>query len=890
VVAVGAEGDGAHGVAVAGERLADGAEPGAVPELHVAVGAGGGDEGAVGREGDGVEHGRVAGVLACCAVGAAPQDQGAVVAHRGEGAAVGAEGDLGDGVLVADERRDAQGAAVGIAQQHALVGAGAGQQAAVGREGDAEYRALVFVEGPADGLAGGHVPQPYVAVGAGRGEVMPVRREGEAEHAIGVAAQRGGQAAVRLPQLDAAVLAAAGREGAVGAAGQGEHALLAGLRPGLRGAHEGGKQAVVGFEAGRVGKAGGGQLQGPVELGTAQLGGRLGGELARDGYFGGVFGALPEHAGDAREKGGGDDRDDREAQGAAVAVAVGLCPALGFQAGLFGGLCGIAGLAAGVEKTLRGGRFAAVLAGPGGGGLAAFAPVEGELEFRVAPQAGLAGGVEFGSVGQAAQHAGGVGFALAPFAEAVPDAHEAFVGEVDDGVGAQCVAGRGHQEGGSRRAEGGEGGGEFVVAAGGDGGQIGEAGGAADAAAVGAFVGEGAKGGGAALLAGFGERAEDFFGVLVEGVGEGADGVVVAGLDGARLAAGLPVGPAAGQGVLEQRELVGVVAHVVDEAGEQGGGDVGAAHPRRALDGGAAFVAAHARHEVLAAVDGFGQAGKAGAVAEKIGAHGEDDVDRDVLGAGFEQQVDEGGGGVAVFGLVGEIAVAEELFELVDDEQQAGAVGQRGLVPGFDQAAAAHGEGGFEEFGLAEGAAGGGAAEGFGRGQCGGEGAQRVAAGPATGHAPGAAGPGEQAPVQGRAQAAIDEGGFAAAGAADDGQEAATGEGVHHCVHLGFAAEEEKLFVFAEGADAGVGRAGLWVHELTPSARAVNRGARVASSRLPRASITSGSARAWRTSLSSLAGGASRVRLARRGRWRGLPRSLSRSFCWWYFQASSPAP
>jgi len=304
-------------------------------------------------------------------------------------------------------------------------------------------------------------------------------------------------------------------------------------------------------------------------------------------------------------------------------------------------------------------------------------------------------------------------------------------------------------------------------------------------------------------------------------MGQRAHCIVVTGFDGAGLATCLPVGPAAGEGVLEEGELVRIVTHVIDEAGEQGGLDVGAAYTGGAEDGGAAVVPAHPRHQVLSAVDGFGQAGEAGAVAEEVGAHGQHDVDRRILGAGLEQQVDEGGGRGFVGGRnVVKLAVAEEFFELVHDHQELGAFGQARLLPGFDQAPATHGKGGLDEFGEREGAvvqlAVQGARGGEGLGEC----PQGVAARSAAGDAPGAAGTGEEAPVQGRAQAAIDEGRLAAAGAADDGQEAPAGESVHHGVHLGFTAEEQVLLVFAEGADAGVGAGRQIAHGVSDRPRA----------------------------------------------------------------------
>ena len=123
--------------------------------------------------------------------------------------------------------------------------------------------------------------------------------------------------------------------------------------------------------------------------------------------------------------------------------------------------------------------------------------------------------------------------------------------------------------------------------------------------------------------------------------------------------------------MLQDRQLVGVVAHLVDQAGQQHWVDAGAAHAQRAGDGRAALLAPHARHQVLAAVDGLGQAIELGALAQKVGAHGDDHEHRQRAFAGLvgnvEQQVDEGGGGLArAAGVSAQRPVAEQLFELVD--------------------------------------------------------------------------------------------------------------------------------------------------------------------------------------------------------------------------------
>ena len=57
--------------------------------------------------------------------------------------------------------------------------------------------------------------------------------------------------------------------------------------------------------------------------------------------------------------------------------------------------------------------------------------------------------------------------------------------------------------------------------------------------------------------------------------------------------------------------------------------ELGAVHLRRATHGAHEPVIVHARHEILRAIDGFGEAGEAGAFAEEFRAHGDDHMQVD---------------------------------------------------------------------------------------------------------------------------------------------------------------------------------------------------------------------------------------------------------------------
>ena len=74
-------------------------------------------------------------------------------------------------------------------------------------------------------------------------------------------------------------------------------------------------------------------------------------------------------------------------------------------------------------------------------------------------------------------------------------------------------------------------------------------------------------------------------------------------------------------------------------------GDLDVGSAALTLDGGASLVPGHSRHQVLSGVDGLGQAGKLRAVAEKVRAHRQHDVDRARrLRGGLKQQAHKSDG------------------------------------------------------------------------------------------------------------------------------------------------------------------------------------------------------------------------------------------------------
>ena len=114
-------------------------------------------------------------------------------------------------------------------------------------------------------------------------------------------------------------------------------------------------------------------------------------------------------------------------------------------------------------------------------------------------------------------------------------------------------------------------------------------------------------------------------------MGHRADRFVVAQGQGALASLLLPVRPGAVQGMLQDRKLVGVVAHIVHQPGRQHRLDLGTLHPDRIDDRGAALLRGQPGHQVETGVDRLGQAGELGAVTQKIRPHRQHHEDRAIL-------------------------------------------------------------------------------------------------------------------------------------------------------------------------------------------------------------------------------------------------------------------
>ena len=260
--------------------------------------------------------------------------------------------------------------------------------------------------------------------------------------------------------------------------------------------------------------------------------------------------------------------------------------------------------------------------------------------------------------------------------------------------------------------------------------------------------------------------------------------------------------PGAHQGVLQHRQLVHVVADVVEQALHQARRDAPDAHADGAGDHRPQLVAGQARDQVLAVADRLGQVAEARAVAEEVGAHGDDHVHRHFcLPRRFEQQLDEGRRFISGAALPGEIGETEKLFELIDEDQQILMRLQPGEAGSLDQAQTAAPQRRLDHA----------LRRGLGKVQ------MRQRAGfddgprqkpdgvvlrPQDRHPPVRPGLGHEATLQRRQQAGPHQRGFAAARGAHHCQEPPAGQAPHQLVALLVAAEKEVRLLLHEGPEA----------------------------------------------------------------------------------------
>jgi hypothetical protein len=252
------------------------------------------------------------------------------------------------------------------------------------------------------------------------------------------------------------------------------------------------------------------------------------------------------------------------------------------------------------------------------------------------------------------------------------------------------------------------------------------------------------------------------------------------------------------EGVLHQGELVRVGAHIVQDARDERRLDLAVEHLGRTLDRLPPLGTGELRGQELAVVECFGKSVEERAVAEVVGPHRQDDVDGL---AGFapagQQQGDERTGLVALaFPLA---PVAEEFLELVDEQKELAASGQRGFVEYFGQPERTAQEHGVE-------LAGGvvevrpGRTEHCGVEQRFGEPPERTVTGPHRGDGPPRTGGPQEPGPQRRDQAGMDQRRLAATRRPHHGYEALAPEPLEQLVDLLVATEVDHGLVGPERA------------------------------------------------------------------------------------------
>jgi hypothetical protein len=264
--------------------------------------------------------------------------------------------------------------------------------------------------------------------------------------------------------------------------------------------------------------------------------------------------------------------------------------------------------------------------------------------------------------------------------------------------------------------------------------------------------------------------------------------------------------------VLHQRELVLIVAEIVQDTLHEARRNLAAADRHRTRDRGAQRVARHAADQIQPGIHGLGQPGVVHAVADEVRPHRQGHVDRElVLADSLEEGAHERDRLVARL-CGGRIAPeAEQLFELIDENEQIVIFRQPRLAYRVHQPVRPAAEGrvhqhlvGGREFLVRD-------PEHIPVRQCRGEVPERILPRPQDGHAPAGAGADEIAGLQGRDETGAYEGRFAAPRGTDDRQEAVRPQPAQQLVDLLFTAEEQVLFVRLEGAQSG-----KWIKQTHP--------------------------------------------------------------------------
>ena len=402
-------------------------------------------------------------------------------------------------------------------------------------------------------------------------------------------------------------------------------------------------------------------------------------------------------------------------------------------------------------------------------------------------------------------HLGGARLRVDPLTQSGPDPHQALVRDVDHRRGAELNVGRRHQEAAAGSAKDVDHRDHFGLAGPGQLAEFLEPPRTAYAARIGAAVGERLEHllGDELPLRRL-ELEIRLLGVARQRFRHRPDRLVVNQVDRLSLdVIRLPVLPGPHHRVLQNGQLIGIVADVVEQPQHQPGRDLGATDGDRPGDGVAPLVAVHPRHEILPVVDRLGQPVELGAVADEIRAHRDDDVDRRLLLAdGVQQEFHERDGVVVRVAQLAAVLEAEELLKLVGDDEDVLVRRQPRLADALDQARLAA-----PQRDLEEGLVGLGGivlpADDVGRVERLGEVSDRIFTWTEDRDAPARPGARHHAAVKRGDEARADERRLAAPGRADHGEEPAAAEPRQDLVDAGFPPEEKVVFVRLETAEAG---------------------------------------------------------------------------------------
>ena len=252
-------------------------------------------------------------------------------------------------------------------------------------------------------------------------------------------------------------------------------------------------------------------------------------------------------------------------------------------------------------------------------------------------------------------------------------------------------------------------------------------------------------------------------GVIVQRPFHGAGRSVMPEIQASGLVRGFPFLPGAHERVLENGEARGVSAGLVQEWLDESRLDLLGLDHDGSRDRLLQLRPAHARHQVEPFVDRLGETTKLRAVAQIVGAHREQYVDRDARTRRFQQQPYELGRVLGADEAAGRRVrsidrcrvKAEQLLELIYNDQQALARGQPGLRGGVRQPHRTASQDGLEDLRAhlwLRGAVGRG--EHVGLDQRRGESADRVVAGIGHGDPPARAGSAEKTAAERRHHAA----------------------------------------------------------------------------------------------------------------------------------------